>query len=312
MRYNGEKSANLQLDSLSGLNEAIENAVNLILEYEEKQDRESAKTQDGHNDGGNNHNQQEEHKMNKPGNNNLNSYNNMGNNPNDQKEVYQPRPFYEGLKVDQPMYTTAMYEMQNNVMDNTPNYNNNQNYEQQNYGQNYNQEKQPNAYQMQPMSNSRPDNSYGHDGNQMESPYKQNNNNPMDLMSKGYQFSVNHYSQADNGRLMPLERNQRYIKKLYCKTKKSTRAKKQKLKARNYASSSSQNNQYDDFMFRNTYDYIPFTGFYNTFDELDHSGYKTLGEDLGAPAQVIRYPVYVSQYDTELINRLYSIRNVFI
>lgn len=296
MRYNGDKSTNLQFNSLNGLNEAIESAVNLILEYEEEHDRKAAKAQNNYDV------EAVGSKMNRPDNgmNGMNGYNDgMGSNPHDQKEVYQPRPFDEGLKVDQPMY-----EMQNNenAMGNNPNYN-------QNYEQTY--ENSPDPYQ-NGHSGAPSDQQYDaqYNGNQMGSPYSQNNNQ-MDLMNKGYQFNVNHHYPPNSGNMPALERNQRYIDKLYCKTKKATSANKPKLKSRNYASGSSQY----DYMIRRPYEYIPYAGFYNTFNELDthhHTDYKPLGEEFNAPAQVVRYPVYVSKYDTELINRLYSIGNVFI
>ncbi|KAI3477014.1 hypothetical protein L1887_61374 [Cichorium endivia] len=175
MRYNGDKSTNLQFNSLNGLNEAIESAVNLILEYEEEHDRKAAKAQNNYDV------EAVGSKMNRPDN-GMNGYNDgMGSNPHDQKEVYQPRPFDEGLKVDQPMY-----EMQNNenAMGNNPNYN-------QNYEQTY--ENSPDPYQ-NGHSGAPSDQQYDaqYNGNQMGSPYSQNNNQ-MDLMNKGYQFNVNHH-----------------------------------------------------------------------------------------------------------------------
>lgn len=306
MRYNGDKSTNLQFSSLNGLTDAIENAVNLILDYEKEHDRKMANTASGYGQGGEAagsnyggaNSQQENHRKASQLDSGMNRYNGMGNQLRfTQQDAYQPlqRPFYEGLKLDQPIY-----EMQNNenAMGNNQNYNQN---DEQTYEQKYNQEdNQIDAY---PNGN-QPDRQYGsgqqYDGNQMESPYNQ-----MHQMGNGYQAS--HSPQGSDRPV--LTRNQRYIKKLYCKTKKNTRT--NKLKSRNLASGSS---QYDDYMMiRNSYDYIPFTGFYSNFNELDsHGEYKGLGNDFGAPAQVVRYPVYVSEYDTDLIHRLYSIRNAFI
>ena len=336
MRYNGDKS-NLQFSSLNGLTDAIQDAVTLILDYEKEHDQKLANTVSGQTVGGNYANSQQEnnHKANSLGS-DMNRY--MGNLQHfNQEDTYQPRPLYNGLKVDQPIY-----EMQNNIMGNNQNYRPNdeqaygQNYNNQNFNQNYNnqEDNQIDAYSKGNQPNPQYGSGQQYGGNQMDSQMQMDNgyqSNPYP-QSSGYQsgqypqsngYQSSQYPQSSGyqsgqhpqgGGQLVLARNQRYIKKLLCKTKKTTRANRHKLNARNYASGSS---QYDDYMmFRNgynSYDYIPFAGFYSNFNELNRpGGYKPLGNDFGAPPQVIRYPVYVSEYDTDLVNRLYSIRNAFI
>ena len=85
-----------------------------------------------------------------------------------------------------------------------------------------------------------------------------------------------------------LDRNQRYVKRLICKTRKHERA----LKLRNHKSSGS--NNYANFVIRNGY---------NMYNNDDNNLYNN---------QVVRYPIFVSDYDSDLIQRLYSVGNIFI
>lgn len=305
-----DTSSKLQFNTLNGLNEAIEEAVNTILNYEKEMDQKipenlnnqmnsykidqqqmNEENQDDrpYNEQENNdinNNQQNYKNMNYEINNDQQNYN--MNNMN-QKEIYMQIPNSKPLYDDDQMFNQPMHENNNaNEQNEMTNQDDN------NYNQNENQINNQNY--MENNQNFMDNNQNYMNNNQNDYLYKtqsvnQYQNNPMTKINN---LNVKEFSYSNKKKPIlnhnQLNRNQKYVKKLICRNRRHNRA----IRSRFHQSGS---NNYANYYFKNGY---------SSFNS-DFNGFNSIYSP-----NLIRYPVYVSDYDSDLINRLYSIGNVFI
>lgn len=303
-----DKSSNIRLDNLDGLNDAIENAVNLILEFEQESDKKASTGQ---------HEQNTSFKNNGQGNRlenysqmNQVNYNQMNNNQyggsfnqpynqqpynqpqtnnqvndqnyyqsNDDKDAFNKNNLYIQIPNSRPLFDTNQYAMNSNYESGKET-----NYEDNNQ-KNYNQMDNQVNNQMNNQMNNQVNNQmyYQSNYNQM--------NNQNNYMNNNDQVHYAYMNNNKNNKNKVLERNQKYVKKLICKSRKH----KKRLSSGQYTSGSSSSPNFSNTQF---------------FDNGFSNGYYT--QTIEQPPQVIRYPVYVTDYDSELVHRLYKFNNIFI
>lgn len=257
--------SNIHLNNLNGLNEAIENAVNLILEYEQDMDKKQ-------------NNQQKQQSNEMMNYNNQMSYNNNQMNHNENQMNHND---------NQMNYDNQMNNINNQMSSPKDQYDNgeqmnNQDNDQQNekYYQKYNQGSFIQIPSSRPL--------YEQNQEDKEN-YEKNNQNDLNAMIKAKYLSINNY----NYDRPKLERNQKYVKKFFCKTRKH----KKELRSRQFPSDS---NNYANFLFENNHNM-----FYYPRNQRPYS-------QINRYPKTIRYPVYVTDYDTNLIHRQYTYGNIFI